>query len=222
MRKSAAAPHLIESSVLAVRNQTGKPVEAFISDEEKMSYEKRLHQSRLTWVVLVLAGLALFLGSCAPDPSSPFRNPKFRCPSRDVVEPGRGYPYPQSSDGKKSVRELKDFCATMDRRFNESNLTVEEAEHFYDLLKANNRTSLPGGQYLFFANGTYGMPGPEVPEPFIFEEQVRLKKLSSEKYEIFYYHVDCGLNYTHMEFYLKDGVLVGYGYLDTWQENFPC
>jgi len=110
----------------------------------------------------------------------------------------------------------------MDQRFNESNLTVEEAGRFYALLKDNNETMLPGGQFLFFSNGTYGMPGPERPDPFVFEEQVRIRKLDERKYEIFYYHIGCGRNYTYMEVYLEDGALIGYNVLETWIESYPC
>lgn len=119
-----------------------------------------------------------------------------------------------------AVKELKDFCRRMDRHFEESNLTVEEADRFYALLRGNNETMLPGGQFLFFPNGTYGMPGPERPDPFVFEEQVRVKKLDERKYEIFYYYIDCGRRYDYMEVYLEDGALIGYNVLETWAESF--
>lgn len=187
-----------------------------------MNCDRPFQHRRLVLVILILVVASLFLGSCARDPSATFRNPSFRCPSREVVESSRGYPFPQSKDGVKSVKDLKAFCKRMSERFDESNLTVGEADRFYALLRANNETVLPGGQFLFFSNGTYAMPGPEAPEPFVFEKQVKLKKLSDDRYEIFYYHIDCGRNYSHMEFYLQDGALVDYEYLDSWGESFPC
>lgn len=175
---------------------------------------------------LILVQLILLIIGCADSPSATFKNPQFRCPSPDVVEPDAGFPrpvqqYPLESE-QKSVSELKDFCARMKQRFANSNMTVKEAEAFYALLKENNDKSFPDGNRLTFRNGSYGMPGPKPRKPFIFEEQVRLKKITSEKYEIFYYTIGCGVNYIHEEVHLERSKITQVLTAEIWREAYPC
>jgi hypothetical protein len=175
--------------------------------------------------LLVLATI-LLLGGCASSPSATFSNPKFPCPSSDVVEPDAGYPHPAQQYPPepeiKSVAELKDFCARMKERFADSNMTIREAKEFYALLEKNNAKRLPDGNLLSFGNGSYGMPGLERLKPFVFEKQVSLKKITAEKYEIFYYFIGCGLNYTHEEILLEDGKIRQLTPIEIWSEMYPC
>ncbi len=101
-------------------------------------------------------------------------------------------------------------------------MTNKEAKQFYALLKETNEKKLPDGNHLYLHNETYGMPGPERPKPFIFEKQVMLRKVTEEKYEIFYYHIGCGRNYTHREIYLENGKIVQVARVESWSESFPC
>lgn len=110
----------------------------------------------------------------------------------------------------------------MKKRFRHSNMTVKEAEQLYTLLKEANERRLPDGRLLNFSNGTYGMPGPKPPEPFVFEKQVMLRKITEGEYEIFYYYIDCGRNYMHEEVYLDNGIIVRVTRLEGWGESFPC
>jgi hypothetical protein len=176
-------------------------------------------------VTLIFVELAVYLGGCASDPSATFKNPSFRCPSGDVVEPEKGNPFPVQAypppGGQRSVAELKDFCRRMKQRFADSNLTVEEADQFYALLKSIDEKRLPSGQVLSFANGNYGFPTGRG-DPFVFEKQVMLRKVSEENYEIFYYFIDCGCNYVHLEIHLNGGSLVKVVKLESWSESYPC
>ncbi|MCL7453987.1 MAG: hypothetical protein M8467_13170 [Anaerolineae bacterium] len=190
-----------------------------------MTLDKPFQWHRLALAILVLLSISCFLNSCASKSSATFKNPKFRCPSRDVVEPGEGYPfsvqaYP-SPGGQRSVAELKDFCQRMRQRFADSNFTNEEAAQFYALLKEIDEKRLPSGQVLSFANGTYGFPTGSG-DPFVFEKQVMLKKISEQKYEIFYYYIGCGRWYTHLEIHLDRGNVIEVVTLESWGESYPC
>jgi hypothetical protein len=176
--------------------------------------------------LLVVVQMLFLITGCSRIPSATFRNPKFSCPSSDVVEPGVTYPYPIQQypppPQLKPVAELKDFCAEMRQRFADSNMTNKEAEQFYALLKETNGQRLPNGRLLNFRNGTYGMPGSERPKPFIFEKQVMLIKITEEKYEIFYYFIGCGRWYTHEEIYLENGSITQVTTVEKWSESYPC
>ncbi len=170
--------------------------------------------------LLVVVQMLFLITGCSRIPSATFRNPKFSCPSSDVVE-GYYQQYPFEPQ-QKSVTELEDFCARMKQRFANSNMTNKEAEQFYALLKEANGQRLPDGRLLNFRNGTYGMPGSERPKPFIFEKQVMLKKITEEKYEIFYYIIGCGRNYTHEEIYSENGNMTQVTTIEKWRESYPC
>ena len=168
---------------------------------------------------LVVAQVLSLTTGCVRNPSATFRNPKFSCPSSDIVEPVQQYP---SAPQKKSVAEVKDFCARMKQHFIDSNIDNKEAEQFYASLKATNGKRLPDGYLLNLHNETYGMPGPEQPKPFVFEKQVMLKKITEEEYEIFYYWIGCGRNYNHMKIYLENGSITRVTMLEMWSESYPC
>ena len=199
----------------------------FGGGDSKMN-RSRFFQQPATVVLLVpliLVELAVYLGGCASDPSATLKNPSFRCPSGDVVEPDEGDPSPVQAypppGGQRSVAELKDICRRMKRRFADSNLTVEEAGQFYALLKENNEKTPPEGRLHNFTNGTYGFPtGPG--DPFVFEKQIMLRKISEEKYEIFYSYIDCGRNYAYLGLYLENEDLIAVIELENRRENYPC
>jgi hypothetical protein len=177
------------------------------------------------WLVILVQTVFLVSG-CAKNPSATFRNPQFRCPSSGVVERDEGYPYPVRQYPQEThpttIAELKDFCVRMKQRFANSNMTVKEAENVYALLKETNGKSLPDGHVLIFHNETYGMPGPEQPKPFVFEKQVMLRKITTEKYEIFYHFVGCGHNYLVEEIRIENGEITGDTLVEGWRELYPC
>lgn len=174
----------------------------------------------LIWFPILIL-LIFILVSCANNPSAIFKNPKFPCPSSDAhkLEISQvGLPKPE----EKSVADLKDFCARMKQHFANSNMTVKEAEEFYILLEENNDRSFPNGNRLTFRNGSYGMPGPEPRKPFVFERQMMVKKITLEKYEIFYYFIGCGMNYIHEEIYLEQNEIIQAIKIESWSEIYPC
>jgi len=177
--------------------------------------------------MMMLAGLTMLLAGCVSHPSATFRNPTFRCPSSDIVEPDSGdYPYPvkgyPSPSEKKSVAEIKAFCNKMREHFAASNMSFEEAKQFRTLLEITNGNLLPSGYHLYLDNEDYGMPGGDMPEPFDFEKQVMLKSVSESEYEIFYFHIGCGRNYTHEKVHLESGTIIQVTLLERWSESYPC
>jgi hypothetical protein len=171
---------------------------------------------------LVVVLILLLTSSCTSDASDTFKNPDFSCPSSKVVEPTAGYPHPiqqypfAPNDYARSVTELQDFCSRMKQHFANSNLKTSESEQFYSLLREDNNNTIP-----WLHNECYGMPGCER-KPFVINEQVMLKKITDEKYQVFYYYIGCGVNYDYMEIYLKQGNIDKYVLLERWSESFPC
>jgi hypothetical protein len=108
--------------------------------------------------LLVVVQTLFLITGCSRIPSATFQNPKFHCPSSDVVEPGVTYPYPiqqySPPPQQKPVAELKDFCAEMKQRFANSNMTNKEAKQFYALLKESNEMK---GSCLMATNYTFIM-----------------------------------------------------------------
>lgn len=196
----------------------------FVERRARVSKLQKTQRSRGRFAtalgLLVVVQMLFLITGCARIPSATFRNPKFSCPSSDVVE-GYYQQYPFEPQ-QKSVTELEDFCARMKQRFANSNMTNKEAEQFYTLLKETNGQWLPDGHLLYLHNESYGMPGPERPKPFVFEKQVMLRKVTEEKYEIFYYHIDCGRNYTHEEISLDNGNITQVTTVEIWSESYPC
>ncbi len=109
----------------------------------------------------------------------------------------------------------------MKQLFAESNLTASEAKQFYSLLEETKGKELPDGNQLFLGNGCYGMPGCAV-EPFVMDKQVMLRKITDDEYVIFFYHIECGINYTHLAIHLEQGEIVGITLVESWSESYPC
>ncbi len=147
-----------------------------------------------------------------------FVNPEFECATDDVVEPGEGYPhplqqFPRSSEVERTIAQLEEFCARMRERFAESGLTVAEAGRVYEAIPT----------VLNISDGSYGMPphdGPEIP-PVDLESRVMLRKIAEDRYELYFYQIGCGRNYSlyeldlsHPEAKIRE--------IESWSESFPC
>jgi hypothetical protein len=92
---------------------------------------------------------------------------------------------------------------------------VKEGEYMYSLLKADNTNRF------YLQNECYGMPVCD-PIPFSMEQQVMLKKINNEEFEVFYYRIGCGTNYTYMRIFIEEGKISRVDHLDSWSESFPC
>ena len=180
----------------------------------------------LTWLrLMLLVSIVFSLSACSNLGPASYRNPGFDCPTSEVVEadddypqPVKQYPYPPD---KKSIAALQDFCSRMNRRFAKSNLTDLEAEQLYRLFEANGDKSLPDGNSLQFNNGCYGMPVC-TREPFSMEKQVKLRKVTNNEYEVFYYRIECGTNFIHMQIKIEQNEIQSLTWVEMWSESFPC
>jgi hypothetical protein len=186
---------------------------------------RRISQSAALLSFLLLN--LLFACGCVTNPSAIHTNPDFSCPTSRIVEAATGYPnpikqYPLVPNAyHKSVAELKDFCLRMKQLFAESNLTISEASQFYTLLEKTNGKELANGNHLFLGNECYGMPMCNK-EPFVMKRQVMLKKITDDEYEVFFYHIGCGINYTHSKIHLKQGGITDISLVEDWSESSPC
>ena len=147
-----------------------------------------------------------------------FVNPVFPCPTERVVEPGTGYPhpvrqFPATSEPEQSVAHLKDFCVRMQERFATSGMSRDEAARVYDAIPT----------VLHIADEAYGMPSPDEkpPPPVDLQSRVMLRKVGEDQYELFYYTIGCGRNYSWYELVLTEsGAQVRE--IESWSETFPC
>ena len=175
-----------------------------------------------------LVALGFSLGECGNHPArpvtdeitghDPHANPVFECPTSTIVEPGNGYPhpiqqFPVSTQPERSVAQLREFCARMTERFSTPNLSRAEALRVY--------AEIP--KVLTIADGSYGTPDPSapLPPPVNLPDRVRLRRIGVDRYELFYFTIECGRNYRHYEITLTPSSPV-LRELETWSEAFPC
>jgi hypothetical protein len=59
-------------------------------------------------------------------------------------------------------------------------------------------------------------------ETFVITKQVMVKKVTDDKYETFFYHIGCGINYDYMEVILAQGVFDRYNLIERWSESNTC
>jgi hypothetical protein len=152
-----------------------------------------------------------------PGPDETFVNPEFECPSANVVEPGEGYPYPlqefpRSVDPNRSVAQLEEFCTRMAARFAESGLTVAEAKQVYEAIPAA----------LTIRDEPYDMPSPDEPPlpPVDLESRVMLRKVGEGRYELFYFTIGCGRDYSLYELDLTGNAQARQ--IESWAERAEC
>lgn len=184
----------------------------------------------LRFIPLFLA--LTFLFGCGGDPDQPqgtvikvepvdhevFINPEFGCLSASVVEPGEGYPhplqdFPRSADPERSVSQLEDFCGRMAERFAESGMTETEAKRVYGTIPS----------VLTISDESNDMPSPDDPAipPVVLESRVMLRKVAEGRYELFFFRIGCGRNYSLYELDLTDeGVFARE--IESWSERDPC
>lgn len=181
--------------------------------------------------MLVLVAIVIQCGACVGESGSSqntapkevrgeddFVNPVFACPSGNVVEPGEGYPHPLqqfpiTEQPERSVAQLQDFCARMQERFSGVEMSVAEAQRVYEAIP----------QVLNIRDESFGMPSPEdAPIPEVdLTARVMLRKVSEERYELFYYTIGCGRTYSLYEIELKaSGALVRE--IEIWSESSDC
>ncbi len=144
---------------------------------------------RFTIFVLLLMVFALFAQTAQIDSSlsrtkREYINPSYSFPAPHIKEQNQGYPYPSrlypcADSGTNHLKKFLGFCDYIKRQFNESNMTVGEAEDFYARLE----------MYLKIRDDAYGMPGPNLPRrgPVILKKRVKVKKLNDSQYVIFYF-----------------------------------
>lgn len=180
---------------------------------------------KMKFSALVL--LAAFWG-CTGDPrvssgeadagSAFYQNPEFECPTAAVMEPEQGYPhpvlkFPYSSEPKRPVKDLEDFCARMQDRFKDSGLTDLEARRVLEVIPTMlNIHDEPAGM---------PAPGEPPPAPVDLTKRVMLRKLEEGRYEIFFFTVGCGRNYSLYELVTtsSDSEVRP---LERWSEASPC
>lgn len=148
----------------------------------------------------------------------PFVNPVFECGSKNVVEPGEGYPHPLqqfpfTDKQERSVAELQNFCERMQTRFAESGMTDEEAQRVYEAIP----------RVLNIADESYGMPPDDAaaPGPVDLSTRVMLRKLGEDRYELFYFTIGCGRNYSLYEIDLSE-TEPQQKQIEEWSETSPC
>jgi hypothetical protein len=184
--------------------------------------------SKMTF--FLLAPTIATILACSGDPDSSrhdaslgvdsltFQNPEFECATENLVEPDQGYPHPVrqfpfTPEPDRPVAELEDFCARMQERFAEPGLTDSEARSVYEVIPT----------VLNIQDEPYGMPSPEQPPPPEVEltERVQLRKIEEDRYEIFFFTIGCGRNYSLYELTLTEtGAEVRP--IERWSESSPC
>ena len=177
----------------------------------------------------ILLGLILLsLTGCQLRSLIHFSNPRFPCPSSNLVEPGQGYPYPfpvhpvqESTVAKSAVARIQDFCLRMERHFSTSAMSIEEAERLYSYLIKANGTFLPDGTLISFQNGPYGMPGPKEVEIFDFRRQMMVQKIAENRFEVLYNYTGPGLNYVHARVDIDSSGVTRFTVLEAWRESVP-
>ncbi len=103
----------------------------------------------------------------------------------------------------------------MEQHFEESNLTTTEAAHLYSL--ARKAQILPRYNDLsnpFAVRSSWR-------RSFSWRKQLRIKKITEQKYEFFYYYYNCPLYcimYGYQEVDLADGTIAGSRLIESWQE----
>ncbi|MEW5873519.1 MAG: hypothetical protein AB1894_29950 [Chloroflexota bacterium] len=45
---------------------------------------------------------------------------------------------------------------------------------------------------------------------------------TSEVYEVFYYQIECGINYSHQLIQIEHGEILELAQIELWSESFPC
>ena len=165
-------------------------------------------------VTLCCASLA-----CDARAQQPFVNDLFACPSQGIVEPKEGYPYPfkqypYEEDGSRSVAQLASFCQEMEDKFSNSNMSVAEAEALYAALDST----------LTIRDESYGMPSPNAPPhaPVKIRERVAVRKLDDSTYELFFYDIGCGKNYSYTRAKRDENDKVQLTPIESWGESYPC
>ncbi len=120
----------------------------------------------------------------------PFKNYMFECPRQGEEILG-------TSEG------LAALCSRMQQNFAESNLTTTEANQFYALLQSDQVGMILHNER--YPTGAHPL------KHFSMRRQVMIKRVSTEKYEVFYYRFDFyAVEYEYGEVYLSGGAIASY------------
>jgi hypothetical protein len=101
----------------------------------------------------------------------------------------------------------------MAERFTESGMTETEAKRVYGAIPS----------VLTISDESYDMPSPDDPAipPVVLESRVMLRKVAEGRYELFFFRIGCGRNYSLYELDMTDkGVFARE--IESWSERAPC
>lgn len=114
----------------------------------------------------------------------------------------------------KGNEGIADFCKRMNRYFEKSNISKNEAQEIYNALK-KTRLNL---------NESIGQPSPDdsVLVDQDFTKLIALKKVSDTKIELFYIKTGCGKTYFFGKFDYKKDKAISLVPIEVWKISYPC
>ncbi|HJO14579.1 MAG TPA: hypothetical protein QGG70_00850 [Candidatus Pacearchaeota archaeon] len=146
-------------------------------------------------------------------------NPTISCSLNDRETPIKQYPYEGglTDEERNNPSGLVEFCSRIESRFENSEVPISQANEIYTAI-FNEK---------IIRDGSYGMPSPDTPpRPELtlddIKERVKIKKIDTDKYEIFYTNSGCGTNYEHESINLVNGQISNRDRIEAWSGSYPC
>jgi hypothetical protein len=148
-----------------------------------------------------------------------WENPTISCVLNEHETPIKQYPYEDdlTNNKKDNLEGLNDFCSRIESKFKNSELSIEEANEIYTIIFNEN----------IVQDGSYGMPGPDIPpRPKLtledIKKRVKIRKIDKGKYEIFYKYTNCGTNYAHESIEIQNRQISNRKRIEAWSGSYPC